>query len=284
VQTDWRLMTGALEYSGCALSFSLEGEGPPVVFILGVGVHGRGWKPQTDDLRSEFRCLSFDNRGMGASQPQGTTITVDQMAQDTLRLMDHVEWDSAHVVGHSLGGPVALELALTVPDRVRSLSLLCTIARGRDAARLTRRMLWLGLRSNVGTRRSRRRAFLEIILPQSALQGVDRDVLASELEPLFGHDLAEQPSIAMKQLAALRAYDATERLARIDGIPTLVLSATHDPIAPPVFGRALASAIRNAEYVEFPQASHGLPIHQAAETNALLKRHLTKAEAARTLA
>ena len=276
--------SGSLEHCGCALSFHVDGDGPPVVFIQGVGVHGRGWTPQIDDLRSQFQCLCFDNRGMGASQPQGTQITVEQMAQDTLRLMDHLGWESAHLVGHSLGGPVALELALTVPDRIRSLSLLCTVGRGRDATRLTARMVWLGLRSNLGTRRSRRRAFLEIIMPALALQAVDRDALAAELEPLFGHDLAEQPPVAMKQLAALRAYDATDRLRHIDGIPTLVVSAGHDPIAPPVFGRALASGIRNAEYVEFAQASHGLPIHKPAETNVLLKRHIAAAEANRASA
>jgi pimeloyl-ACP methyl ester carboxylesterase len=102
--------------------------------------------------------LTFDNRGMASSQPMGTRITVAQMALDTLELMNHVGWPSAHVVGHSLGGPVALEMALNQPGRVRSLSLLCTVARGRDATRLTGRMLWLGLRSRLGSRSARRRA------------------------------------------------------------------------------------------------------------------------------
>src|SRR5690606_25616523 len=110
----------------------------------------------------------------------------------------------------------------TSPQRVRSLSLLCTVSRGADATRLSGRMLWLGIRSSVGPIRMRRRAFLEMVLPPSALAGTDSDALAAELEPLFGHDIGRRPPIAMKQLAALRAYDCTSRLGRLASIPTLV--------------------------------------------------------------
>ena len=269
------------EHRGCRLAFQVDGSGPPVVLIQGVGVAGSGWTPQVDGLRARFRCLTFDNRGMGASQPAGTAITVGQMAEDALWLMTRLGWDSAHVVGHSLGGPVALEMALSQPRRVRSLSLLCTLARGRDATALTWRMLWLGLRSRIGPRHARRRAFLEMVMPPAALRAVDRDRLAAELAPLFGHDLADQPPIALKQLGALRAYDASDRLGGIHGIPTLVMSAAHDPIAPPRHGRALADAIPGARFVEFDDASHGLPIQHAERVNALLADHLQQAESAR---
>jgi pimeloyl-ACP methyl ester carboxylesterase len=73
-------------------------------------------------------------------------------------------------------------------------------------------------------------------------------------------------------------HDATDRLGRITGIPTLVMSAAHDPIAPPRHGLALANAIPGARYVEFADASHGLPIQHAAKVNALLLTHLPRAE------
>jgi pimeloyl-ACP methyl ester carboxylesterase len=272
----------SVEYRGCRLALEVDGSGPPVVLIQGVGVAGSGWTPQVRGLRSRFRCLTFDNRGMGASQPVGAAITVRQMAEDTLWLMTHLGWDSAHVVGHSLGGPVALEMALSRPERVRSLSLLCTLARGRDATRLTWRMLRLGLRSRIGPRRARRRAFLEMVMPPAALRDADADRLAAELAPLFGHDLADQPAIALKQLGALRGYDASNRLAQLSAIPTLVMSAAHDPIAPPRYGRALAEAIAGARFLQFDDASHGLPIQHAERVNALLAEHLRQAESART--
>ena len=273
------LQTAAIEFRGCRLSYEVQGSGPPVVFIQGVGLHGRGWTPQVQGLRHAFRCLTFDNRGMGASQPVGAAITVPVMAEDALRIMSEAGWDSAHLVGHSLGGPIALEMALTSPARVRSLSLLCTVARGADATRLSRRILWLGLRSRIGTRPMRRRAFLRMVMPEAALRERDADALALELEPLFGHDLADQPPVAMKQLGALRAFDATGRLGRLAGIPTLVVSAAHDPIAPPRFGRALAAGIPGARYVGFADASHGLPIQHPDRVNALLAEHLAQADA-----
>jgi len=275
-------MTKVIEFCGGRLSYTLDGGGPPVILIQGVGVCGSGWTPQVQGLRSRFQCLTFDNRGIGASQPAGVPVTVRQMADDALEVMRDAGWDSAHVVGHSLGGPVALEMALTQPAQVRSLSLLCTVARGRDATRLTGRMLWLGLRSRIGSRRARRLAFLEIVMPPDALMSINAEALAAELAPLFGHDLADQPPIAMKQLAALRAYDASSRLAALAGIPTLVVSAAHDPIAPPAFGRVLAAGIPSARMIEVPDASHGLPLQHPARVNAMLSQHFDSVPAKTT--
>jgi pimeloyl-ACP methyl ester carboxylesterase len=118
-------------------------------------------------------------------------------------------------------------------------------------------------------------------MPESALATIDRDAMAASLEPLFGHDLAIQPPIAMKQLAALRAYDARRRLGELAGIPALVVSAEHDPIAAPEFGRALAQALPGARYNEFTDASHGLPIQYAGPVNDLLREHIKVAESKR---
>jgi pimeloyl-ACP methyl ester carboxylesterase len=272
--------SGSFEHQGCSLSYKVAGgAGPPVVFIQGVGVHGSGWTPQIEMLRSRYRCVVFDNRGIGASQPVGGALSVERMAGDTVAVMSHLGLASAHLVGHSLGGPIALEVALAEPRRVRSLSLLCTVARGSDATRMSGKMLWLGMRSRVGSRAARRRAFLEMVMPPGTLQRDDAQALAARLAPIFGHDLADQPPIVMKQLAALRAYDASARLAGIVDKPTLVVSAVHDPIAPPRFGRALANGIPGARYLEIENASHGLPIHRADVVNTLLDEHLAAAEA-----
>jgi pimeloyl-ACP methyl ester carboxylesterase len=264
-------------FEGCQLSYTLTGEGPPVLFIQGVGVNGSGWAPQVASLAADHACLTFDNRGIGASQPVGARLSVAQMARDALHLMDCAGWASAHVVGHSMGGPIALQMALSERARVRSLSLLCTVGRGRDATRLSGRMLMLGVLSRLGPRRSRRRAFLRIVMSERALRGADTDALAARLAELFGHDLADQAPITMKQLGALRTFDATARLGELAGIPTLVVSATEDPIAPPRFGAALAAAIPGARYEELPDASHGVTIQQPEVINTLLRRHVAAA-------
>src|SRR5262245_32461025 len=146
------------------LAFRLQGAGDTILFVQGVGAHGDAWQPQTTALAERWRCLSYDHRGTGRSSAPRAEISVAAMADEALALLDAVGAARAHVVGHSLGGLVAQQLALQAPTRVRSLSLLCTFGNGRDAAK-SPRMIWLGVRSRIGSARMRRRAFLRIVMP-----------------------------------------------------------------------------------------------------------------------
>lgn len=262
---------GMAEHAGCRLAYAATGHGPAVLFIQGVGVQGSGWRPQTDDLSAEYRCLWFDNRGLGQSRPAGAEITVARMAEDARAVLDAAGVASAHVVGHSLGGLVALRLALDARERIRSLGLLCTFPGGRWAAPLTARMCWLGLRARVGTWRMRRRGFLRLVLPPGT--NPDAPGLADRMADLFGHDLANLPPIANDQLRALRTTDLSPRFSELAGVPTLVVNATHDPIAPPRAGQALRDGLAGARYVEVADASHALPITHAPLVNRLLREH-----------
>jgi pimeloyl-ACP methyl ester carboxylesterase len=212
-------MPQSISVQGCSLSFAEQGSGEPVVFIQGVGLHGEGWRPQTNVLQTAYRCVSFDNRGIGASQPLTGKLTLEQMATDTLAVMDAAGIASAHLVGHSLGGCIAQQLALAFPSRVKSLALLCTSARGADATDLRWPMFLVGLRCHVGTAAMRRRAFLEIVMSRTHRATHDADKTAAELAPLFGHDLGMSPPGVMKQLAALKTFDARARLNRTCEIP-----------------------------------------------------------------
>ncbi len=270
------LETRTIEHRGCRIAYDVSGNGPPVLLIQGVGVHGAGWLPQVSALAAKFRCVTFDNRGMGRSQPTAVPITVEQMAEDALAVLDAERIGSAHVVGHSLGGLVALRMALEARARVKSLTLMCTFADGRAAAPLTLRMMWLGMRTKLGTRRMRRRGFLRLVMPAGALAGIDIDAMAGRLASLFGHDLGESPPIESAQLSAMRKYGAAPRLAELAGLPTLVLSGAHDPISPPKVSAALANGIPGARHAAFPDASHGLPIQHADRVNALLAEHFEK--------
>jgi aminoacrylate hydrolase len=272
------MIMATLNTRGASLSYSKTGSGPPVLLIQGVGLVGNGWTPQAVELRDRFTLVSFDNRGIGASTIGTGPFTIEGMADDALAIMDAEGIERFHVVGHSMGGVIAQALALKAPRRVRSLAFLCTFARGKDGAKVTLAMLATALRMRIGTRAMRRNAFLELIMPLRYLQQIDRQALAARLHPLFGHDLAEQPSIVMKQLSAMSMYDAGPRLAELGAIATLVVSAAEDRIAVPSSGRALAAAIPGARYLEIADAGHGLPIHRAQEVNALLSDHFLAAE------
>jgi pimeloyl-ACP methyl ester carboxylesterase len=256
---------------------------PRVLWIQGVGVHGLGWTPQTSVLGGSesgcFECVSFDNRGIGESAPTGqhNLLSIERMAQDALELVDALGWDRFHVVGHSMGGLIAQALALSVPNRIDSMSLLCTFPAGKLAAPMSWRMLRLSFGSRVGTRSARRRAFLELVMPPASLSKKNEAELSEQLAPLFGHDLADHPPVEMKQVMAMRRYDARPALASLRAIPRLVLACAWDPIAPPSCWDGLEWNEAPHRHVRWEDASHGAPLMFVERTNALLREHILSA-------
>ncbi len=269
----------AADKLGCELAYWSRGSGPPVLFIQGTGLHGNGWLPQVHGLSGTHSCLWFDNRGMGLSTPIGSaTLSVEQMAEDAAHVMDAAGWPSANVVGHSLGGCIALQLSLASPERVRSLALLCTSADGPGLVRLSPAMIWRGIRMNLGSKASRRNAFLEVVLTKTQHAEWDLAQVATELEPLFGHDLGVTPPVVMKQVRAMGAWSAQSRLADLKKLPTLVVGADEDLIARPPLVRKTADAIAGAELVELDNAAHGVVATEPGRVNELLLTHFKRAE------
>jgi len=108
-----------------SLYFEQSGEGTLVLLIQGVGVAGECWRPQVEVLSKNFQTVIFDNRGLGRSCPCTGPITIEAMAEDARALMDGAGWESAHIIGHSMGGVIAQQLALDCPKRVRSHETKC---------------------------------------------------------------------------------------------------------------------------------------------------------------
>lgn len=276
-QLSWRSVT----HRGSALSWFVVGSGPPIVMIHGTGISGIAWQPQVDALKQSFSCLCFDNRGLGRSQPAGEAISLEIMAEDVFAIMDAQGWTNAHLCGHSLGGLIALYAAHLNPARVRSLSLLCTFASGAIPTRMTPWIIGMGIRSRLGTRQMRRNAMLTMVLPEACLQTSERDAWAQRIAHVFGREIEDQPAIVMKQLAAMRRADASPFLTELRDIPTLVVSARHDRIAPPEAGRALAASLPGSKYVEIVDSAHAVTIQLADQVNALLLDHLQRVESVR---
>lgn len=256
------------------LHYELAGtSGPRVLLVQGVGVTGEAWRRQVDGLSGTCRTLSFDNRGIGRSLPCGGPVSIEAMAEDARALMDEVGWESAHVVGHSMGGLIGQQMGIDAPERVLSLACICSFSRGKEAARLTLPVLWMGIRTRLGSRRMRRNAFLRILYSTGRLGAADFPQLAAETAGLIGRDLADSPPILMKQLQACARHDLHPRLGALAGTPTLVISAEHDVIACPRYGRALAAAIPGAEFVLHSGMAHGNLLEQPAWLNERLLRH-----------
>ena len=262
---------------GARVSYSRTGTGDAVLLIQGVGAIGTAWRPQVEALSQHYSVITFDNRGIGASSITEGVLTIEGMAEDALTILNAEGINRCHVVGHSMGGLIAAQLALMWPRRVKSLALLCTFPDGRTGARLTRDTFFTGLRTRIGTRAMRRKAFLSLVLSKAGMADATRPALEATMTELFARDLAHQPPIILRQLRAMARYDAMWRLRCLGSIRTLVMSGGQDRIAKPEYGRALAAAIPGAAYVEVAHAGHAVPIETPWIVNRLLNEHMRDA-------
>ena len=125
------------------------GSGDPLVLIMGFGGDHMAWALQMADFSMRHRVIAFDNRGVGQTDAPDHAYTTRMMAGDALGLMNALGIDRAHVLGVSMGGMIAQELALESPERVRSLHLACTLGRP-DAYMLALNSAWREMRIGLG--------------------------------------------------------------------------------------------------------------------------------------
>jgi 3-oxoadipate enol-lactonase len=117
--------------NGVSLRYEVTGEGPPLCLIIGYRLHGAAWPDAfVENLARCFSVLTFDNRGTGLSEKPAYGYSLDIMAADVAGLLDSLGWASAHVLGFSMGGTIAQELAIRNPERVARLVLFATFPGG----------------------------------------------------------------------------------------------------------------------------------------------------------
>ena len=225
------------------IAWERHGEGPPLLLIQGLGYARWGWEPVVEPLARSFDVILFDNRGIGESDAPPGPYTITELAADALQVLDEAEVDRAHVLGTSLGGMVAQELAIDVPERVERLVLACTTPGGAQAFPLPARTVELM------TRGASLREFVENALaPEPDPEIVER-ILAHR-------EATAQPLEAWSaQAAAGAAFDAFDRVDRI-AAPTLVLHGTEDGVVDPRNSTLLAERIPGARVELFEGGGH----------------------------
>src|SRR5271163_3493644 len=124
------------------LDYERSGAGPPLLLIMGMSGTALSWgEPFLEELRRDFDVIAYDHRGVGASSRLEGPLTIRQMAADAAGLLDALELDSAHVLGISMGGMVAQELALAQPALIRTLALGCTYCGGPGSVHIDPQVL-----------------------------------------------------------------------------------------------------------------------------------------------
>src|SRR5581483_3855640 len=123
------------EIGGAKLSYERAGSGPPLLLIMGMSGTFLQWREAfLSELRRDFETVLYDHRGVGESTRLEGEVTIAELARDAAGLMEALELDSAHVLGISMGGMIAQELALARPELVRALALGCTYCGGEGSS------------------------------------------------------------------------------------------------------------------------------------------------------
>lgn len=265
--------------NGLTLAYESFGrvEDPVMLLIMGLGTQMVAWpEPLCEDLAARgYHVVRFDNRDVGLSThlddlPVPTTAdllarrrrppySIADMARDAIGLLDALGVDSAHVVGASMGGYIAQELALLRPERVRSLTLIMTSTGsrrvGRPSARIAPRLV---RRRRIDGRDAAIAAAVETFrVIGSPGFDFDDDWLTGIAGASF--DRAHYPRGYARQLAA--SIWQPNRTKRLPGItaPTLVIHGLADRLVNPSGGRALARLIPGARFVGIAGMGHDLP-------------------------
>lgn len=233
--------------AGARLYWREEGKGPPVLLIMGLSFTHEMWYRVMPAFGGTHRAILFDNRGMGRSDVPRGPYTIPRMARDARAVLDAAGVESAHVIGASMGGMIAQELALRYPERVQSLMLACTTSRGLLGK-------WPEFRYGPHQWPSESREARERSL---------RTLLYADTTPAgrIEEDLRVRCACAwcykgfLNQFAGILMWSAYRRLPRISA-PTLVLHGDQDRLVPPENGRVIASRIPGARFQLIRNAGH----------------------------
>ena len=236
------------------LYYEAIGQGEPLLLVPGLGGQGVFWAHQVKDFARDFRVIVHDHRGTGASTHSRIRYSVEQMADDVLRLMDALKIDSAHFVGHSTGGAIGQVIAQDHPERLKSLVLSATWA-GQDPFF---RRLFESRRETLVTCgvESYLRASVLMLAPPWWVRA--NDVLLAEQHRQAA--AASPPlEVLTSRIDAIVRFDRRARLGEIR-TPTLVVVAADDAITPRFLSDDLAERISGAKLVVLDAGGHYAPV------------------------
>lgn len=231
--------------NGIRIHYQRSGSGRRVLFLNGSGASLAGAALLLTPFAERFDLLAHDQRGLGLTDVPPGPYTMADYAADAAGLMDHVGWESGAVVGISFGGMVAQELAVTWPDRVERLALLCTSPGGDEHASFPLHEL---AELSAEERAARQPLLTDTRFTPEWLASHDSDRNLVELmgRRATGSVDAEQQRGQLQQLAARADHDVLDRLGKIN-CPTLVATGRFDGIAPVPNGEAIAARVAGAE-------------------------------------
>jgi pimeloyl-ACP methyl ester carboxylesterase len=230
-----------VKVSDIEMYYENAGEGDPVVLVTGYGADLFQWALQVPELAQSYTVYMIDNRGVGLTDKPDGPYTIKMMADDLAGFFDAAEIDTAHLVGHSMGGMISQQFALDHPDRLRSLTLASTTCRVPNGAELVL-MLWTDILEKLGNE-----AFVNNVIAWCfTFDFVDTqfESLMMMRQMMLEH-FQERPLLPepfRSQCAAASSFNLEDQIQNIT-VPTMVLVGRDDILTPPKFSEEIAKRI-----------------------------------------
>lgn len=255
------------------LYYEDHGSGEPLLCIQGLGMDVSGWRPQIPAFARQFRVIAFDNRDVGRSFYAHEGYDIARLAADALALTGALGLQSFHVLGSSMGGAIAQELALAAPERVLSLTLAVSYAGHGRLWRERTQLLAAGAEHQ--SDEARARAMMALTLSERSYEELGEQVGAM-VQMVLAYPHRQRREGFVRQLAATNSHDARERLGALR-MPVHVIGAEQDVFVPVWKSRELAGLIPGARLSVIPGAAHAANLEASAEYNRLVLEFLAHA-------
>lgn len=236
------------ENDGAKIYWDEQGSGAPVLLIMGLGWPSSSWYRTRPILSDNYRTIAFDNRGVGRSDAPPGPYSIAQMAADAAAVLQSAGVNAAHILGVSMGGMIAQEVALRYPQKVRSLMLGCTAAGGSCAVQANPEVIQVLMSRFVDPE-----LFAAAMNPFLYDAGTPRARRDEDLQ--MRRRWFPTPEAYFAQLQAIIGWEAYSRIAQIEA-PTVVIHGENDRLVPPENAKLIAERIPGAKLVMIPNASH----------------------------
>ena len=260
----------SIDASGTELHYERAGEGEPMLLIQGMSATHLAWgETFLEELRRNFDLIVFDNRGMGLSGLAELPFTIADLAGDAAALLDALEIETAHVVGISMGGMIAQELALSRPELIRTLTIGASYCGGPEGTLMSPEDLQMLATAYVsGEAEQVFRAMWEINLSPGFREDDSRFAAFAEM----GSALPAPQPVVLQQMRACGDHNTHERLGQIS-LPTLVIHGDADRLLGYNNGREIASLIPDARLETLEDTGHMFWWEQPERSAELIREH-----------
>jgi pimeloyl-ACP methyl ester carboxylesterase len=252
------------------LSYDRAGDGPPLLLIMGMSGTKHHWgESLIQELQHDFDTIVYDHRDAGDSTRTGRPFTIADLAEDAAGLLTALEVDSAHVMGISMGGMIAQELALAHADCMRSLTLGCTYCGGEGSMLASEGVMRkLAEAMSSGDRERAIRASWEVNVSPGFAADEDAWVRFRAIGMRYGLPV----EVIMRQMQAIAGHDTSARLPQVY-TPTLVVHGTLDQLLPVQNGHMIAGLIPDSRLEIFEGVGHMFFLEKPQRTAELVREH-----------